>query len=50
MFVTASLMDPAGQPIMEEFVDNGAASSLPDISSLDNEIIPNDLDSIPLPQ
>ena len=50
MFVTASLMDPAGQPIMEELVDNGVAASLPDISALDNEIIPNDLDSIPLPQ
>lgn len=50
MFVTARLMDPAGQPIMEEIDDNDLTAPEPDLSAMMDEIIPGDPDSIPLPQ
>ena len=50
MFVTARLMDPAGQPIMEE-LDNSLVLSLdPDIAAPMDDLIPEDPDSLPLSQ
>jgi general secretion pathway protein D len=49
MFVTASLLDPAGQPIIE--VDDGDfTTSAVDVQALADEIVPGDALSVPLPQ
>lgn len=50
MFVTASLMDPAGQPIIQAVDDNDYLAPEPDIPAMLGEIMPDDPDSIPLPQ
>jgi hypothetical protein len=50
MFVTASLMDPAGQPIIQALDDEDVLVPEPDIPAMLSEIIPGDPDSVPLPQ
>ena len=49
MFVTASLLDPAGQPLIKSD-DEGVIVPVPDTSIIANETIPGDALSAPLPQ
>jgi general secretion pathway protein D len=49
MFVTASLLDPAGQPIIET-IDEDELVPGPDVVGMLEEAIPGDPSSIPLPQ
>jgi len=50
MFVTASLMDPAGQPIIQALDDDDVLTPEPDIPAMLGETLPDDPDSIALPQ
>ncbi len=50
MFVTASLMDPAGQPIIQALDDDDVLAPEPDIPAMLGETLPDDPDSIALPQ
>jgi general secretion pathway protein D len=49
MFVTAGLMDPAGQPIVKA-VEEDAIVPEPDVAEMLDESIPGDILSNPLPQ
>jgi len=49
MFVTASLLDPAGQPLIK-VDDENEIIAVPDDKVIDQEIIPGDPTSAPLPQ
>jgi general secretion pathway protein D len=49
MFVTAELLDPAGQPIAPE-VDGDEILPEPDLAAMAQEAIPGDVLSGPLPQ
>lgn len=49
MFVTAGLMDPAGQPIVKA-VEEDTIVPLPDAAEMLDESIPGDIMSSPLPQ
>ncbi|MFZ9964389.1 MAG: Amuc_1098 family type IV pilus outer membrane protein [Terrimicrobiaceae bacterium] len=49
MFVTAGLMDPAGQPLIKAEEDD-AIVPLPDVAEMLDEAIPGDILSEPLPQ
>lgn len=48
MFVTASLLDPAGQRLIQD-VENDEVLAVPDAQSVDSEIIPGDPLSAPAP-
>jgi len=48
MFVTAGLMDPAGQPIVKA-VEEDTIVPLPDAAEMLDESIPGDIMSSPLP-
>lgn len=50
MFVTASIMDPAGQPIIQAIDDDDVLVPEPDIPAMLSETVPGDPDSDPLPQ
>jgi general secretion pathway protein D len=49
MFVTASLLDPAGQPLIEAIEEDELVPS-PDVAGILDEAIPGDPSTIPLPQ
>ncbi len=49
MFVTAGLMDPAGQPLIKAEEDD-AVVPLPNVAEMLDEAIPGDISSAPLPQ
>lgn len=49
MFVTAGLMDPAGQPLIKAEEDD-AIVPLPDVAEMMDEAIPGDILSTPLPE
>jgi general secretion pathway protein D len=49
MFVTASLLDPAGQPIIETIEEDELIPG-PDVVGMVDEAIPGDPSTIPLPQ
>ncbi len=49
MFVTAELLDPAGQPIAPE-IEGDEILPEPDVASMAMEAIPGDVLSVPLPQ
>lgn len=49
MFVTASLLDPAGQPLIKVDEENEILA-VPDPTAIENEIIPGDALSVPLPE
>jgi general secretion pathway protein D len=49
MFVTASLLDPAGQPVIETIEDDELVPG-PDVVGMVDEAIPGDPSTIPLPQ
>lgn len=49
MFVTASLMDPAGQPLIQ-VDEEGEEVMAPDVSGIEAEAVPGDPMTIPLPQ
>jgi general secretion pathway protein D len=49
MFVTAGLMDPAGQPIIKAEEEDEIVSE-PDVAGMLDESIPGDILSAPLPQ
>lgn len=49
MFVTASLLDPAGQPLIKVDEENEVVAE-PNVNVIDQEIIPGDATSAPLPQ
>lgn len=49
MFVTASLLDPAGQPLIK-VDDEDEIVAEPNAAAIANEIIPGDATSVPLPQ
>lgn len=49
MFVTASLLDPAGQPLLKADDENEIVP-VPDADATQSEIIPGDATSVPLPQ
>ncbi len=49
MFVTANLLDPAGQPLIKVDEENEIIA-VPDAAAIGDEIIPGDASSIPLPQ
>jgi len=48
MFVTASLIDPAGQPLIKE-VEDGAEVAVPDAPATDAEAIPGDASTSDVP-
>lgn len=49
MFVTANLIDPAGQPLIKE-IEDGAEVAVPDAKSIGSEAVPGDsLTGAPLP-
>jgi general secretion pathway protein D len=49
MFVTAGLMDPAGQPIIKAEEEDEIILE-PDVAGMLDEAIPGDILSVPLPQ
>ena len=49
MFVTAGLMDPAGQPIIKAIEDDEVVPE-PDALGMLNDAIPGDILTAPLPQ
>lgn len=49
MFVTATLLDPAGQPLIKADVEDQIVA-VPSASAVESEAIPGDASTIPLPQ
>ena len=49
MFVTAGLMDPAGQPIIKAEEDDAIVAE-PDVAEMLDDSVPGDILSAPLPQ
>lgn len=49
MFVTASLLDPAGQPLIK-VDEEDVVIPVPNVEAIENETIPGDALSVPLPQ
>ncbi len=49
MFVTASLIDPAGQPLIRTDEEDQVVA-IPNASAIEAEAIPGDALSVPLPQ
>ena len=49
MFVTANLLDPAGQPLIKADVDDQVVA-VPNAKAVQSEAIPGDASTIPLPQ
>jgi len=49
MFVTAGLLDPAGQPLIK-VDEEGEEVAVPDVEAIDAEAIPGDPMTVPLPQ
>jgi general secretion pathway protein D len=49
MFVTASLLDPAGQPLIKADEEDEVVAQ-PNVNVINQEIIPGDPSSAPLPQ
>jgi len=49
MFVTASLLDPAGQPLIREDEEDQIVT-VPSAIGTESEAIPGDPSTIPLPQ
>ncbi|MFZ4777105.1 MAG: Amuc_1098 family type IV pilus outer membrane protein [Terrimicrobiaceae bacterium] len=49
MFVTAGLIDPAGQPLIRADEENQVVA-IPNAAAMESEAIPGDISTIPLPQ
>jgi general secretion pathway protein D len=49
MFVTANLLDPAGQPLIKAEVEDQVVA-VPNAKAIQSEAIPGDASTIPLPQ
>ena len=49
MFVTANLLDPAGQPLIKSEAEDQVVA-VPDVKAIQSEAIPGDASTIPLPQ
>ncbi|MEI8311691.1 MAG: type II and III secretion system protein, partial [Verrucomicrobiota bacterium] len=49
MFVTANLLDPAGQPLIKSEAEDQVVA-VPDAKAIQSEAIPGDASTIPLPQ
>lgn len=49
MFVTANLLDPAGQPMIQVDEEHDV-QDVPDVTAIEQESIPGDASTIPLPQ
>lgn len=49
MFVTASLLDPAGQPLIKSDSEDQVVA-VPDAKAIQSEAVPGDASTIPLPQ